>query len=168
MDTSNYLLVPLNLWYGLDGNSQRMVIVSISVKILLQNQSLTFWKFNGKPSDPRFSRFGQFRQRQGLSVFSRIVGDASWSRHQRVAPIILFGSENEHAKSVSIGPPIIDWSPWFTIFVRLHCVLATVYVSRFTLHLHENARKQRILKLYLVLQNRSSDGQPTKIFQYFC
>ena len=30
-----------------------------------------------------------------------------------VAPIIymVFGSENEDAKSVSIGPPIIDWPP---------------------------------------------------------
>ena len=87
-------------------------IVSISVKILLQNQSLTFWKFNGKPSDPRFSRFGQFHQRQGLSVFSRIVGDASWSRHHHSGiwsrPHYLYGIWLwEWGRKISI-----HWSPY--------------------------------------------------------
>ena len=90
MDTSNYLLVPLNLWYGLDGNSQRMVIVGISVKILLQNLSLTFWKFNGN---------------------SRIYGSQDLGNSVNVRDSAFSQESSEMLRSHVTGesPPLFSW-----------------------------------------------------------
>jgi len=148
MDTSNYLLVPLNLWYGLDGNSQRMVIVSISVKIVLQNQSLIFWNFNGKQSDPRFSRFGQFRQRQGLSVFSRIVGDASpTSRPHYLYGIWLW----EWARKISI-----HWSPYHRLVpLHKHGVAIYGWSSRSVSHGLRSGVRSTVLQCRVELEARA-------------